>query len=749
MLILSSHLSASEHQGYWLSDSGWSLQELTETDTDSLQPRTDTLPLSGGEFWHLLSVTIKQQQAWVIDFESSSVIGEFTHYVVNDRQQVVARLRGGIQTTELNPYFLRHGRNLTLPPGNYRIYTQMRSPFLLAQPAPRLYEPDTYIQSIKTGNLITMLGLGVFLALGVYYAVLGLTRRQPEDFFYALFILGNLVYNSTALNVLSDVFQLPVFYTIGLPVMASNMAYIVFVWRLLGINIQRTPWLYRIGQGSLVVLGSFWLLVPFMPNLSLEFARYGVGVFALYGLSCGIIMALRGNRTARYYLIANVAFIIPGLISIGLSTLPDSTLLIEHIGLLAVAMEVILLSLVISYQLSVVYKEKSANLIATEEALDIADHAVRAKERFLANVSHELRTPLNAIQGSVDLLAHRSRDESLREPIEMIQHSSSFLLFLIDDILDLAKLNADMVTIDKNPFDLHTMIRQISNIYGSSLATHSQTSFSLNISPEVPKRIVSDEKRLEQVLANLLSNAFKFTGKGHVSCSLTLHDSQTLQFAVKDTGIGIKPDNLGAMFSAFTQADSSISRKYGGTGLGLRISTKIIEQMGGKIWAESEPNQGSTFYFTIPLLVESSVPQTDTSATDTGPEASFTDLVVMVVDDNSVNLKVMEGMLQTVGAHVVSFGNAREAISYVTSQPVDIIVMDVQMPEMDGLQACQKLRSIGVSQPIIAYTANASDEDHKACLAAGMNDVLVKPIRLSQLKAILRRWQKAGVHQPG
>ncbi|EAR07317.1 ATP-binding protein [Reinekea blandensis] len=739
--LTSSFTIAEVKESFWLNDqfADMSLGDLSERNTTSLEPRENLLSVTGGTFWHFISVDLTEMPPQVIDFESSSVVGRFTHYIFDSQQTLVDQLSGGIQSSEPNPYFLRHGRNLNLPPGEYRIYTRVDSPFLLAQPTPKLYEQTAYVQSIKTGNTITLLGLGVFLALGIYYTVLGLTRRQPEDFLYALFILGNLVYNSTSLNVFSDVFGWTSFYSIGFPIMASNMAYIGFVWRLLGINRYRTPVLFRISQGALIVMGSFWLIVPFMPEMSLEFARYGVGMFALYGISSGIVMALKGHHIARYYLIANVAFIIPALISIGLNSLPNSTLMIEHIGLFAVAIEVILLSLVISYQLSLVYKEKSANLIAAEEALTIADNAVRAKERFLANVSHELRTPLNAIQGSVDLLSHSSQDESLKEPIDMIQHSSSFLLFLINDILDLAKLNADMLTIDEQPFNLHGSIQQICSIYSNSLANNAQTRFELTISPDVPTWIVGDEKRLEQVIANLLSNAFKFTEKGKVTCRLTLKDTHTLMISVQDTGIGIKPDNLDAMFAAFTQADSSISRKYGGTGLGLRISSKIIEQMGGEIWAESETGQGSTFTFTLPLVLAEAQPENN-HASDAPLKTSIDDMVVMVVDDNPVNLKVIEGMLKTIGARVVCFGQAKEAIKYVSSHAIDLIIMDVQMPEIDGLQATQSLRRSGFKQPVIAYTANASEEDHQACVTAGMNDVLVKPIRLNNLVDVLNRW---------
>jgi signal transduction histidine kinase len=739
-LMASSIVYAESESGFWLESDYVDIDQLL-ADSQNKQIKANNLSLTGGQFWHQLPVTKNQNESLVIDFQNSSVIGLFTHYVVNSDQQIVATYDGGIQSQTLNPYLLRHGRNLDIPEGQYIVYTRMTSPFLLAQPKPVIFEQSAYILSIKTGNSITLIGLGIFFALGLYYIVLGITRRQPTDYLYATFILANFVYNGTALNVFSDIFRLPIFYSIGFPIMLSNMAYIAFVMALLKINKKRTPILFRAGQGSLILLGAFWLIAPFVPNFSLEFARYGVGLFGIYGVTAGIVMAIRGVKTARYYLIANIAFIIPGIISILLQSLPNSTMFIEHIGLFAVSVEVILLSLVLSYQLSVVYKEKAANLLAAEEALKVADVALKAKERFLANISHELRTPLNAIQGSVELLSARDNEEESRENIEVIRHSSSFLLFLINDILDLAKLNAEMMTIENRPFNLVRMIKQISNIYGSSFAVNSNANFNLILSPELPNFIVSDEKRIEQVIANLLSNAFKFTDKGTVTFTVQPDEARKLiEFRVEDSGIGIAPEQLESMFSAFTQADSSISRKYGGTGLGLRIASKIIELMGGHISANSTKGEGSNFYFTIPLIEASDQEIISTSPSEDLDLSSLSNLSVVVVDDNHVNLKVINGLLKKLDVNTTAFSGAKEAIDFCMSNTIDIVIMDVQMPEFDGLSATKYLRENGFKQPIIAFTANSSEEDRISCFEAGMNDLLIKPIKLQNLSHVLSKW---------
>jgi signal transduction histidine kinase/CheY-like chemotaxis protein len=733
---------ANDSHSYWLDSQAQSWQALQAELKSDFSVQT-SLPLTGGTFWHVLSVDEAQAFKAVIDFESTSVIGEFSHFVLDASENLVMTLNGGIQSKESNPYFLRHGRDVDLPAGEYLIITKLTSPFLLAQPKPSLYEPMEYRSSIKVGNTLTLLGLGVFLALGVYYIVLGLMRRQRTDYLYAVFILCNLIYNATALNVFSDVSGLTVFYSIGLPIMLSNIAYVAFVMSLLGINKQRHPYLFRTGQVAIGVMATFWLIVPFNLQMSLEFARYGVGIFALYGFTSGILLTIQGSKIARYYLIANIAFIIPALLSILLQSVSAGTMFIEHLGLFAVAVEVILLSLVLSYQLSMVYKEKSASLIATENALITAESAVKAKERFIANVSHELRTPLNAIQGSIELLNQNPKAEDQREHLQVIEHSSSFLLFLINDILDLAKLNANMLTLEKTPVQLRTLLSDISKIYSQPFAHSQSCDFALNIDDNIPESVMCDEKRLEQVLANLLSNAFKFTEQGEVTLNVQLETDDRIAFSVSDTGIGIANEDLASMFIAFTQADSSTSRKFGGTGLGLSIASKITSLMGGNLEAHSVVGEGSTFHFSLPLeLPEPEALSTLNPNSESESNVRFAGKTAWVIDDNLVNLKVATGLLETLGCSTQFYSDARPAIEEVksTNHYPDIIIMDVQMPEIDGLMATREIRKLGLDQPIIGFTANSSEDDLHQCLKAGMNDILVKPVTRKKLSDMLGKW---------
>jgi len=837
-----------ETRSYWLAvQPDWQPQRLDAETLRSVQ--TDlTIRWDGGVDWHLMTLQSDQPIRHFLDFRNSSVIGLFHHWVFNENGELVAEFEGGIQSDVHNPIFLRHSRLIALPAGQYQILTRLDSPFYIAEPVPQVFPFGGYLESIKIGNAITLAGMGIFFSMGVYYIVLGLSRRRIGDFFYAVFIWGNFFYNGAALLVFSELLHIKSYYLISIPILvASNPAYIAFVMVLLNINRYTSRTLTRIGHGIIGLFVVFWVVALMQPNWSLELARYGVGLFALYGISAGITRLIQGNRTARYYLVANIAFFIPGLMSIAVSTWPYAeTLFIEHLGLFAVAIEVILLSLVISHQVGMVYREKEAGLFATQEALLAANQALETKERFLANVSHELRTPLNAIQGSVELIDQYSLPTRVQRHIQAINTSSNFLLYLINDILDLAKLNANQLDLVHEAFDLDVAVDELGGLYCNAF-NRDRVCLTIDIDAQVPRQLIGDENRLKQVLANLLSNAFKFTEHGEIRLTIRPLDNQHLEFRVSDTGIGIDTEKLQSVFSAFTQADATIARRYGGTGLGLHIASKLVNLMGSDLGADSEPGRGSHFYFRLPDVGPFTTPATSTqplglihqndelatllqqdlqrfgiapavqlAITDleeqdlpevqlwlviaerfdaevherlneteapvkwylrnaTGSEYNndsldvellpyarmglahlleapaaieppeqvnrlLSQMQIVAVDDNVVNLKVLMGMLRRLNVDCVGFERPEEAIRYIGSNLPDVVLMDVQMPIIDGLEATRHLRQQGFRNPVIAFTANASDHDLDNCSSAGMNDVLVKPIKLEELKRMLLKW---------
>ncbi|HEY7885260.1 MAG TPA: diguanylate cyclase, partial [Cellvibrionaceae bacterium] len=333
---------------------------------------------TGGTFEYQIQLSLQQPQALVIDFQNSSVIGYFKHRVLDSNNRVVALVEGGQTHPGPGDYFLRHGKKLNLAAGDYRIISQLESPFYLAVPTPYVYTQAHYHQQVHYSQTIVLVGMGIFLALAFYYLVMGLWRRALTDLLYAAFIIGNLLYNGSALLVFRDLFNWHWFYLISTPIIFSNILYIAFVMVLLGITKTRSPRLFYSGLTAMGALMCLWPLAWIAPNWSLEFARYGVGVFAVFGLVAGISQSLARNRVAYFYLIANAAFIVPALFAITLQNLPmGELLLIEHLGMIAVLIEVLLLAQVMSYQIGLAYKERAAHQAAAEQGALLANLAAQ------------------------------------------------------------------------------------------------------------------------------------------------------------------------------------------------------------------------------------------------------------------------------------------------------------------------------------------------------------------------------------
>jgi len=335
-------------------------------------PAVERLPATGGHFWYVARLQVSTPGHYVLDFRNSSVIGNFRHHLYG-AEGLTYVTEGGIRSSADNAYFLRHGRDVELDAGEYLLVTEVDSPFFLAQPEPYLAPQAHYRASIKPGNALTLICLGVFLGLGLYYASLAVARQRAVEGMYALFILGNLLYNGSALLVFPDLFGIHWFYLISVPILFSNIAYILFVRALLEIRRDNHPHLYRLSRGLLMVLAMFIVVAAFRPSWSLELDRYGVGLFLLFGLTAGTLCAFRGNPSARLYLVANVAFFIPGITSITLLRLDGyEAFYVEHLGLLAVAIEVLMLALVLSYQFAQLQREKEEALARAEENLRVA-----------------------------------------------------------------------------------------------------------------------------------------------------------------------------------------------------------------------------------------------------------------------------------------------------------------------------------------------------------------------------------------
>ena len=422
-------------------------------------------------------------------------------------------------------------------------------------------------------------------------------------------------------------------------------------------------------------------------------------------------------------------------------------------------------------------QERELALADREQARMVAESASKAKSQFLAAMSHEIRTPMNGVLGLAELMLETPLDARQRGYLQTLYRSGENLLEIINDVLDLAKVEAGKIELHRVDYDLRLALDDVMDLL-TQRASKKGLSLEMRIEPDVPALVRGDPGRLQQVLNNLIGNAIKFTERGsvtvRVSCPASCGDStaprqdgtagvcpaypvagiRTVRISVADTGIGIAPEDQGRLFRAFEQgADAQLARRLGGTGLGLAISKQLVQLMGGHIGVNSEPGRGTTFWLTLPVepVADSPLP-----SARPGPDAGVQLLPpahVLLVEDNVVNREVARVMLESLGLSVSVAEDGAQGVEAFLAGSFEAILMDCQMPEVDGLEATRRIRNwegngARSHVPIIALTANAVDGDRDQCLAAGMDDYLSKPFKRSDLRNVLSKWVRQASAQP-
>lgn len=652
--------------------------------------------------------------------------------------------------------------DLKLEPGKpLRAYLRLESQGSIQAPL-TLWSPKAYMEN-QPGN-VYVLGIiyGVLLVMMLYNLFIFLSVRDTSYLYYILYIASFGLYQVSVNGAGIEYFwpNNPWWANASTPFLIGSAALFgcQFARRFLHTG-EHSPWVDRtllllMGIGALVML----LALSASYALSLRLATYLALAFVVVIFSAGILAWLRGMRVARYFIFAWTAFLLGGTVNtlMVLGFLPN-VFLTMYASQIGSALEVGLLSLALADRINAMKEERTRILQESSRKLEQLNlelaNSNRLKDEFLATVTHELRTPMSGVIGSLELMQTVPMDIELAQYQKTASGSARDMMRMVNDILALIELRAGKLYPRREPFSLRGLLDSLRAQYAPR-AEEKGLRFVLQLDESLPDTLEGDTGKLAQALGYLLDNAIKFTHQGGVTLRVggrRQADGILLSIDVEDSGIGFETPKDDSLYQRFYQLDGSLTREYGGLGIGLALCRKLTALLGGELRHESAPGSGSRFSLELllgqPAQSVAVPPRRAGGQALRGPEQC----TVLVVEDNAINQLVIRGMLLKLGYRVRTADNGAEAIELLRREAIDAVLLDCQMPVMDGFATCRAIRALphGAELPVLAITAHSHSGDRERCLAAGMSDYLAKPVKFEELQTLLHDWLLCQPARPG
>ncbi|MFY8327547.1 7TM diverse intracellular signaling domain-containing protein [Pseudoalteromonas sp. ZZD1] len=707
----------------------------------------------GGSFWFVIQLENQSQLQELVLFPYNTLLSkiETRIYDMSDSSRAVERYEtGGLVKNE---FAFHYGNKIQLTPNKpYFLIAKFQSDYFYTPPKLVLTPYDEFFAKATIQNMIMLLCFGVGIALGLYNLLIYFAARDVTHLYYALFTACWVLAWSQFFHIPDQIFG---FYNAHFHWLAFSLiplANILFYNSFLRLK-DTSPKLSFASLSLGYVATAGVPLAMIWPGFGFIWATLVTAATLCLGMLVGIRSWMSGFKPARYFVLAYLAMAIPNMIgnltNLGLiASMPFDLYLL---GLIGTALDAMLLAFAVANKLRILHDENielTKNLeqkvqLRTRELQQLAEElrdASEAKSRFLANMSHEIRTPMTSIIGYADgIILGDIKPHERNHGIRVILQNSRHVLGLINDILDMSKIEANRLEIDLVETDLFATIAEIESLLGKQIRDKG-LKFGVDYVFPLPDWIVSDPTRFRQILLNLATNALKFTTVGHIQLVVAC-SSDLLKVTVKDTGIGMTENEQKELFSPFYQADSSISRKYGGTGLGLNISKSLAHKLDGDIAVRSEVGSGSEFCLTFKLKTTDKTKWVNSfdevskhESKDVFDNTYQRNLVgeVLIAEDHPENRQLIKRILERMGLTVTAVENGQDAVQATLDEQFDLILLDIQMPIMDGEQAIHIMQATGLSTPIVALTANTMKHEIDRYLKQGFIDHIAKPIDRTQ-----------------